>query len=100
MSEQPDAGLVGKLAEKKIDDEVLAAIKERWHGPGDPFSNAPQAKIRFLPRLMAAKTGHKAKRYEDVMNRLLVSGAVVNSRKRRDMYGLCAVEDLPNQGNK
>jgi RecA-family ATPase len=100
MSEQPDTGLVGKLAEKKIEEEVLTAIKERWHGRGEPLSKAPNTKDRFLPRFMAAKTGRKAKSFEDAMTRLLVSGKVVIESKRKGLYGLCAIEDVPKKGDR
>jgi RecA-family ATPase len=95
MLAQPDTRFVGKLAEQKLDKEVLAAIKEAWHGPGDPLSLARNAAIRYLPRFLATKTGRKAKEFEDAMNRLIAAGRVVNAKKRKDKWGLCAIEDAP-----
>lgn len=97
MSEQSDTGMVGKLAERKVDQEVLAAIKEAWHGPGEPFSKTPNTGVRYLPKFMAAKTERKAKPYNDAMNRLLVSGKIVNAKKRKGLYGLCAIEDMSDR---
>ena len=37
MSEQPDTGFVGKLTEKKLEEEVLAGIKERVRSLRSPF---------------------------------------------------------------
>jgi hypothetical protein len=100
MPEQLDTGQVGRLVEKKIDDEVLAAIKEAWHGPGDPLSQSPNTGIRYLPRRMATKKGKKAQIYRNAMDRLIAADRVVNTKKRKDQFGLCAIEDVPKKGSR
>ena len=100
MSEQSDTGLVGKLTEKKLDEEVLVAIKAAWLGPGDPLSATPNAGIRYLYRFMAEKTGRKAKDFLNAMNRLIAADRVVNAEKRKGKYGLCAIEDVPEKGDR
>jgi RecA-family ATPase len=98
VSEQPDTGFVGKLAENKIDEDVLAAIKQAWHGLGEPFSSAPQASARYLPKVMAIRTGRKAKDFAAAMDRLLAASRIVTTQKRtKDKPGLCAVEDAPKK---
>jgi RecA-family ATPase len=100
MPMQADTGLVSKLVEKNADDEVLAAITKAWHGPGDPLSSAQQASSRYLPKVLALKTGRKAREFEAAMNRLISAERVVNARKRKGRYGLCAIEDVPKKGDR